>query len=543
MAAGGDRGKGEILRDDWHQVSTLRDYAHVLWRRKWIVVLVVSLATGIAAYVSQRQEPVYMASADVLLRQDNLAGTLTGVAETGSRADPARVSQTQADLARVRPLAAQVVRATGVTMTAAELLRNSSVTPKTNSDILTFSVESEDPALATRLATAYAREYTSFRRRLDTSAIERARSEAQGRLAELEAAGETRSALYASLDEKVQLLNTMAALQTSNAYLVEPADAADQISPRPVRTGLLALTLSLILGVGLAFLSETLDTRVRSAEEIATRLGLPLLARLPAPRRKLRKNNRLVAIDEPKSSNAEAFRILRTNLDFVDLDRQARMIMVTSAIEGEGKSTTAANLAVTLARSGRQVVLVDLDTRRPFLYVFFGLRHETGLTRVALGHIQLEDALKRVAFTRDSQGDLSDPSGNGTGKVDGVLEVLPLGPVPPNPGEFAASAALAGILESLRERADLVLIDAPPLLGLGDALVLSSQVDALLLVTRLHTLRRSMLGELHRLLEACPATKLGFVLAGAELEQGYGSGTYSTYYHQAREQREPERAS
>ena len=119
-----------------------------------------------------------------------------------------------------------------------------------------------------------------------------------------------------------------------------------------------------------------------------------------------------------------------------------------------------------------------------------------------------------------------------------MLDVLPLGPIPPNPGEFAASAALARILQSLREQADLVLIDAPPLLDIGDALVLSSQVDALLLVTRLHILRRSMLAELHRLLEACPATKLGFVLAGAELEQGYGSGTYGPYYHRPQEQRE-----
>ncbi len=187
-------------------------------------------------------------------------------------------------------------------MTARELLRNSSVTSKANSDILTFSVESEDRALATRLATAYARGYTDFRRRLDTSAIERARSEAKARLNQLEASGQGGSALYANLDEKLQLLNTMAALQTSNAFLVEPADRASQISPQLVRTVLLALTLSLILGVGLAFLFETLDTRVRSADEIATRLGLPQLARIPAPRRKLSKKNGLVTLEEPNSA-------------------------------------------------------------------------------------------------------------------------------------------------------------------------------------------------------------------------------------------------
>ena len=219
--------RGEV-RDDGHHVSTVRDYGRVLWRRKWIVLLVACLATGVAVYLSQRQDPVYSASADVLLRHDNFAGTLAGLGEaTGGARDPARVSQTQADLARVRPLAAEVVRAARAPMTARELLRNSSVTSKANSDILTFSVESEDRALATRLATAYARGYTDFRRRLDTSAIERARSEAKARLNELEASGQGGSALYANLDEKLQLLNTMAALQTSNAFLVEPADRAE----------------------------------------------------------------------------------------------------------------------------------------------------------------------------------------------------------------------------------------------------------------------------------------------------------------------------
>jgi polysaccharide biosynthesis transport protein len=521
----------------------LRDYKRILWRRKWLVLFIAALTTGVAVYLSQRQEPVYKASADVLLRHDNLAGTLTGVDDTsGARADPARVSRTQADLARVRPLAARVVRRISPLMTVDEFIDSSSVTPRTNSDILTFSVESEDSALARLLATAYAREYTLFRRELDTAAIQRARSEAQTRLEQLEAAGRTESELYLSLDEKVQLLNTLAALQTSNAYVVEPADAAPQVSPNPRRNGALALTLGLIFGVGLAFLRETLDTRVRSAEEIATRLELPLLARLSAPTRKLRKENRLVAVEDPTSANAEAFRILKTNLDFVDMDRAAQMILVTSAIEGEGKSTTASNLAVTLARSGRRVILVDLDTRRPFLHMFFGLLRDAGLTRVALGDMELRTALRPVALTHKSASDLSDPSGNGTGRVHGVLEVLPLGPIPPNPGEFAASATLASVLRSLRERADVVLIDAPPLLGIGDALVLSSQVDALLLVTRLHTLRRSMLGELHRLLEACPAKKLGFVLAGAELEEGFDSLTYGAYSYQRHEQKEPERA-
>jgi receptor protein-tyrosine kinase len=501
--------------------------------------VVVAIAVASALVASDRQKPVYEASSAVLLRHDNFAGILTGVPESGATVDAVREIQTQADLARVPPLAAEVSRVTGIPITAAELLDSSSVTPKTNSDLLTFSVRNGEPALATRLATAYAREYTVYRRQLDTAAIDRARSEAESRIAALEATGNAQPALYSTLVEKLQLLNTMAALQTSNAYLVRPAGAAAQIAPRPVRNMVLALALGLMLGVGLAFLRETLDTRVRSAEEISARLGLPLLGRLRAPPRKVRSKNHLVTLDDPNSPNAEAFRVLRTNLEFVNLDRQARTIMLTSAVEGEGKSTTAANLAVTLARSGRRVLLVDLDTRRPFIHRFFDLPRDDGLTRVALGHISLDAALRRVALTHSSGNDALSSNGNGSGVIAGVLDVLTSGPLPPNPGEFAASKALADILRTLRERAEIVLVDAPPLLHLGDALALSSQVDALVLITRLHTLRRSMLIELRRVLDASPAEKVGFVLAGAELEDGYGYGGYGTYYT-TKEQQEPE---
>src|SRR5207248_1374590 len=146
-----------------------------------------------------------------------------------------------------------------------------------------------------------------------------------------------------------------------------------------------------VLGIGLAFLWEALDTRVRSAEEIDERLKLPLLGRLPEPAKRLRMENRLAMVDEPTSAGAEAFRMLRTNVDFANLERGAKTIMVTSAVEGEGKSTTAANLAVAFARSGKRVVLIDLDLRRPFVDKFFTANGHPGVTQVALGMASLEE--------------------------------------------------------------------------------------------------------------------------------------------------------
>ncbi len=284
--------------------------------------------------------------------------------------------------------------------------------------------------------------------------------------------------------------------------------------------------LGIILGLGLAFLRETLDTRVRTAEEVSERLHLPLLARLPAPPRRLAKSDRLVMLDEPTSPDAEAVRMLRTNFDFVNLERDARVVMVTSAVPSEGKSTTAANLAIALARGGRRVTLVDLDLRRPYIARFFDLNGTAGLTQVALGRVELDDAIVSIGLSKGETGKRNHDSngGNGHAKLEGFLNVLTTGPIPPDAGEFVGTHAVAAIIETLREQNDFVIVDAPPLLHVGDAMALTSRVDGLLLVARLNLLRRPMLRELSRLLHTTPAQPLGFVVTGAESEIGYGYG-------------------
>jgi non-specific protein-tyrosine kinase len=238
-------------------------------------------------------------------------------------------------------------------------------------------------------------------------------------------------------------------------------------------------------------------------------------------------------IDEPTSVNAEAFRMLRTNVEFASLGKEARMLMVTSAMEQEGKSTTIANLAVALARAGQHVVLVDLDLRRPFVDRFFDLQGRPGLTQVAIGAAQLGDAIVRIPILGDDATLLPSSNGNGDGRhrpAIGALDVLPSGPTPPDPGEFVGSARLTEILEHLRGHCDVVLIDAPPLFHVGDALTLSAKVDAVLVVTNLQAVRRPMLTELKRQLETMPANKLGFIVTGAEAEESYGGYGYGYYY-------------
>jgi len=513
-----------------HHGSTLRDYLQVIRRRRWIILQAVILVPLAAVLFSLRQERMYQASAEVLLSRQNLAAALTGTTDPGAYQQADRIAQTQADLARVPDVAGRTLSAVGLQRPPDDLLGHSSVSAKQNSDLLSFSVTDHSPELAATLASAYAKTFVLYRKELDTASLQRARTEVQVRIGQLEKAALTHGALYASLVGKDQQLATMEALQTSNATVVRTAEGATQVQPRPVRNGILGLALGLVLGLGLAFLWEALDTRVRSGEEIAARLGLPLLARLPAPPRQMRKGERLVMLAAPRGVEAEAFRMLRTNLEFVRLGHDVRTIMVTSAVEQEGKSTTVANLAVALARAGQRVALVDLDLRRPFLDHFFDLRYRPGLTQVALGQAELDDALIPVAIT-DPGGRARPDNGNGHVTVrpsatlaTGGLRILVSGPLPPNAGEFVGSEALVHILGELRERFDTVLIDAPPMLQVGDPMALSAHVDALFLVTRMNLVRRPMLSEIRRLLDTVPSLKLGFVLTGAEAEDGYGYG-------------------
>src|SRR3954470_6378305 len=505
------------------QTTTLRDYLRVVRRRKWIILQAVILVPAVAVGLSLRQEKVYKASSEVLLVQQNAVNQLNNFNDPSTYQQPDRRAQTQADLARVPLVATSALEIAGyVNRSSDDFLAHSSATTKTNSDLLELSAWDHSPAAAEQLADSYARAFSRFRAKLDTEGYGAARKRANEQLDALAAAGQQKTQDYRQILEKRGQLDQIIALLTRNAVPVKTADKAVQIQPRPLRNGILGLALGLVLGIGLAFLREALDTRVRSSEEIGERLGLPILARLSEPSRRLRSKDELVMIREPHGPQADALRTLRTNIDFANVDRKARTIMLTSAVQSEGKSTTAANLAVAMARAGRRVLLVDLDFRRPYIDRFFDLGDRPGFTDVALGYADLSDATASVAVTRESGKSRRNGNGNGHGNgrshVDGILDVLGVGPVPPNGGDFIGSSPVGELLDGLRSLYDVVLIDSPPLLRVGDGIALSARVDAVVVVGRLQTLRKPMLNELGRVLDSIPAAKLGCVITGSETE-------------------------
>jgi polysaccharide biosynthesis transport protein len=532
----------------------LREYLHVLRRRKWIVLQALVIVPLVAVAFALRQSPLYQASADVLLRYQNLPSTLSGIPDPNSYSyylDPVRSTATQLQVASLPVLSDRVAAALrGQHVTLGEVAGSTSVSEVSGTDFLNFQAASGSPALAALIANEYARQYTLYHQQLDSGSITKAVSDLQRRIDQLKAQGGARArSQVAQLQPKVDQLETLLSLETSNAVVVREATGAAKIRPRPTRYGLLGLGLGLVLGIGLAFLRDAFDTRLRTTDQIGEILGLPLLGRIPEPSRQLQRDSKLAMIAEPASSSAEDFRRLRMNLEFATLGKPSQVIMVTSALEREGKSTTVANLAVAMALAGKNVALVDLDTRRPALGSLFRLdAKQPGLSAVVLGYADLDDALVQIPleplslnagdrFGRrpDEQASAATTNGDSAAST-GSLMVLPTGIVPPDPGEFVGQEGVKRVIAGLRERVGIVLVDAPPLLAVGDALTIGAMADALLVVVRADLARRQATGELAQILARMPGEQLGFILCGAVGIESYPYHGYPSHpYGQGRQ--------
>jgi succinoglycan biosynthesis transport protein ExoP len=333
---------------------------------------------------------------------------------------------------------------------------------------------------------------------------------------------DTNRQLYEGLLQKMKEAGVSAGLKSNNFRIVDSArPPLSPIEPNIPRNLMFAVLLGLASGVGLAFLLEGLDNTVRTTEQAQAISGLPSMGMIPLgsksareganPKRLIIATSKeaveLVTQVRPQSQMAESYRALRTSLLLSNLGAPPKVIMVTSALPQEGKTTTSINTAVVLAQKGVRVLLIDADLRRPSIHKTLGMGPHSGLSNVLTGSTKLENAITRTAVLPN-------------------LFVLAAGTPPPNPAELLASANMRDVLNQLREEYDHIVIDTPPSLSVTDAVVLSPRADAVVLVIRSGQTTKQALRRSRDILTQVNAKIVGVLLNAVDLS----SPDYYYYY-------------
>ena len=507
--------------------SRFREWLRVLVRRKFTIALVTALFVLPALNVALLRSSVYAATAKVLLQVPTAAALLNPAAAAPD--DPARMLQTQLEVFTGEPLREAVQAKLGK-------VPDVSVKGIGGTDVIEVTARNGSARTAAAVADAYADSFVELRRKqtVDNLAaagqqVQAKADDAQNRLDDLDAQvaaapverqASVRQSLTAErsslvsqlgfLQTKLDQLQIDQAITTGGAEIVTHARVpTSPVSPRPVRTGLLALVIGLVVGTAAAFGREYLDDSVKTREDMSRLTGgRPVLGVIPVSGDTADGlGTEVVSLTQPQSSAAEAYRSLSTAIQFLALDTPVVTIEVTSPGPREGKTTTVANLAVAMARVGQRVVIVCCDLRRPRVHEFFDVDGSQGLTSVILGKAPLSSVLRPVPG-------------------QSRLVVLPAGPLPPNPAEILSSWRFAEVMTSLQEHADVVLVDAPPVLPVTDAMVLSGRVDATLLVAVSGVTTRQEVTRAIELLSQVGAPVVGTVLNGVEPAREYGYGAY-----------------
>lgn len=503
----------------------MESYTGPILRHIWLISFVVVAMTAAAYAVADAQPAEYQATSELLVNQ----GPAVALPNVGStRATDSlsleRQVSTQLQLGRIPAIATQaLVNARIRTMTAAQLLRHVSLASKPDADLLTVTVTASSPELARRLSSAYAKAVSTYEQSLLSNALNGQRSLVQAAISHDVQTNPTLAnalrdhlrippeSLYAQLVSGRNALQAAAAEVPATSVVVNSASQATQIAPRPKRNAALAFALALILGTGLAFLIDRFGKRAHTTTEIGEQLGLPLLARVPAPRRRPRRApdegaaSALTMLTDPGSPHAEAIKMLQANLEMARLHQSSSVIMVASAVSGEGKSTTIVNLAVSLAQGGRDVVLVDADLRRPALAYLLGLSPMPGFAERAAG-----EPVPLAEVQLDSVAALPVPRGR--------LRLLPAGRPTDEPDRLLSSPAMADVFAQLRSEADFVLVDTPPMTEVYDSMIVLRHVDAVIAVARVAHVKLPALAELARLLSTTSVLSLGYVATGIKRE-------------------------
>ncbi len=513
----------------------LRGLLAVLRARKWTILVAIALVTGSVLAFSFVQTPLYTSDVRVFVE------ALPDDPQSFNPLIPVDLN-TQAEIVASEAVAALVQEQAPTNPSVPTLLEHLSVVPEGETQILRISYTSPNPRLAQENAQAFATQYLRIRRQRSLEDISRAQKAVESRiqstseqltrvtadLAEAEQRGNVallssyetqRSTLIARLgvlQQQLDDIQSQRADSSDTGEIIEPAAVPRfPSSPRHARNGILGLLLGSALGVGLAFLRERLDDRFKERADVERALESPVLATVPRYPASKKGQPALVSLSNASVAAAESYRSLRTNLQFITAQRGIKSVLITSPSESEGKTSTLANLGTLLAQTGRRVILVSSDLRRPALGRYFDVAEDTDLVGLS----------NWLAAEKTNPADIIlDP---------GIpnMRLIPSGPLPPNPAELLNSRRLAELVTILEENADVVLFDSPPILAVADAGEIAPLLGGTVLVVNAESTHRSAAIHARTELERTGGTLLGSVFNAFDPSSSayYTSSSYGYY--------------
>lgn len=516
----------------------IRRYILMLQRWAWLVVVGAVVAGGTAYLININTKPIYQASARLLIDE----APTSGGNEYAQALFEERLATTYVELLALYPVLSETVERLDLDMDPAQLKKRLNVTAASQAQIIIISVEDEDPTRAALIANTvgdvfmdlnqeresarFATSIASYdeqmeRLQAEISEVERQiielgepdTAEEQVKLAELETARREAQIRYTEAFNTRESLRVEQARISNNLIPVEPARVPDvPIRPRVRTNTILGAAVGAILALGVVFLVEYMDDTIKTPEQVRQVADISTLAAIYHIRGNGNLDSWLVTHHTPRAPVSEAFRMLRTNLSFSAVDEALHTMVVTSSSPGEGKSTISANLAVVMAQTGKQVILVDADLRRPTQHKLFNLGNNHGLTSTLLDpETPIEHQLQPT-------------------KVQG-LRVLTSGPIPPNPAELLNSQRMDQIVRLLESEADAVIFDTPPVLSVADATILAPKVSGCVLVVDAGRIRPQMLSQAVERLRNANTHLLGAVLNQLKVRRsGYYYYDYYRYY-------------